>query len=272
MNKTSHPDLIIEAELLNRWLKEDKENLIIVDICQANTFQQVHIPNALHIEYNDFVSHAPPVNGLLPKQAQFEQLLSNLGWHSNTTIVCYDEEGGGMAGRFIWTCHAFGINNVHLLNGGLHYWYKNALPLSNELVTVKTTEVSLTYDGSNVANAEYIMENLNQLKIMDARSIGEYDGSKKYAARGGKIPNAIHYEWTEIMDKNAFLKTHPFKQLTADIEALGFNKSDEIIVYCQTHHRSALNYSLLKQLGFNNVKGYEGSWSDWGNRDDTPID
>ncbi len=272
MSNNQQTDLFIEAELLNEWIKKDKEDLIIVDICQAQTFLQIHLPKALHIDYNDFVGHAPPVSGLLPKKEQFEHILSTLGWHKNATMVCYDEEGGGMAGRFIWTCHAYGIENVRLLNGGLNYWYKNTMPLSNELFNTTKTDVNLTYSGNNVCNAQYIMNNLDSLKIMDARSLAEYDGSKKYAKRGGKIPGAVHYEWTKIMNQEAFLKTHPFEQLTAEIEALGFNKEDKIIVYCQTHHRSALNYTLLKQLGFNHVKGYEGSWSDWGNRQDTPIE
>jgi len=265
-------DLIIDAELLKQWLDNKKSKLIIVDICQAKTYQQIHLPNAIHINYSDFVTSKKPVNGLLPSKAQLEALLATISWTKDATVVCYDEEGGGMSGRFIWTCHAFGINNISMLNGGINYWYKNNFPCTQKHTQTLATTVSLQYDGKNVCDAQYIMSNLEHIKLMDARSIEEYTGTKNYAARAGKIPGAIHCEWTELMDQSQHLKTQDFAILTKKIESLGFSKTDEIIVYCQTHHRSALNYTVLKQLGFNNVKGYEGSWSDWGNRTDTPIE
>ncbi len=273
MNKITD-NIIIDAEYLLAQINNNHK-LIIVDLCSEKTWQQLHLPGAVHIRYADIVRSKPPVNGLLPDIEQFRQVLSAIGWHPEKNMVCYDDEGGGMAGRFIWTCHAYGIENVQMLNGGINYWYKQKYPIDNKFTTLTPVNVEIRYLGNNLCEADYIMKNISKLKIMDARSKEEYQGTKKYAARAGRIPGAVHFDWLNIMDRQNHLKTRDFNELDQQICHLWqekLNKDDEIIVYCQTHHRSALNYTLLKQLGYRNVKGYHGSWSDWGNRTDTPIE
>ncbi|MCW8909638.1 MAG: rhodanese-like domain-containing protein, partial [Gammaproteobacteria bacterium] len=100
----------------------------------------------------------------------------------------------------------------------------------------------------------------------------EYDGSKKFAERGGHIPGAIHFEWTDGMDRQRNYRLLADDELKSKLNALGLTEDKEIIVYCQTHHRSALSYFMLKQLGYEKVRGYPGSWSEWGNRMDTPVE
>ncbi len=273
MNKAK-TNIIIEAENLLARINNNPD-LLIVDLCSEKTWQQLHLPNAVHIRYADIVRSKPPVNGLLPDIEQFSRVLSRIGWHPEKNMVCYDDEGGGMAGRFIWTCHAYGIDNVQMLNGGINYWYKQQYPINNNSATITPVNVEIHYLGDNLCEADYIINKLGKLKIMDARSKEEYLGTKKYAARAGRIPGAVNFDWQKIMDTANQLKTHDFNELDQQIRSLWqerLNKDDEIIVYCQTHHRSALNYTLLKHLGYSNVKGYHGSWSDWGNRSDTPIE
>jgi len=266
--------LIIEAEELLIQLSE-QQKIQIVDLCSERTWQQVHISGATHIAYKDIVQSKPPVNGLLIDQNQFSQILSRIGWQADIPMVCYDDEGGGMAGRFIWTCHAYGINNVHLLNGGINYWYAKQFPMDNKASKLTSVIVEASYKGDNLCDADYIMRKLGKVKIMDARSQDEFIGTKKYAERAGHIPGAVHFDWMNIMNTKNHLKYHDFNELDQQIRSLwqnNVNKDDEIVVYCQTHHRSALNYTLLRHLGYSNVKGYHGSWSDWGNRTDTPIE
>jgi thiosulfate/3-mercaptopyruvate sulfurtransferase len=108
--------------------------------------------------------------------------------------------------------------------------------------------------------------------LLDARSLPEYNGSKVFASKGGHIPGAKHYEWTEAMDRAHNLRLLSHHLIQQKLDQLGLTKDREIIVYCQSHHRSAFSYVMLRALGYDNVKGYPGSWSDWGNRQDTPVE
>lgn len=270
--------LIIEPEELQSML--NNENILIVDLTTAKQYQQAHIPNAAFIEYGHIVGNNKPYAGLLPEPAQFEQVINSLGINPNTHIIAYDEEGGGKAARLIWTLHAMGHNKTSLLNGGFIAWYREKFPLMNNNAIVRqpnSAEQHYKADFSLqpvVANTDYIKTHLDKddVGLLDARSIGEYTGEKKYAQKTGHIPGAKHFEWMQAMDENANYRLLNKETLQPMLDELGLTQDKEIIVYCQSHHRSALSYLMLKYLGYEKVRGYPGSWSEWGNRTDTPIE
>ena len=105
--------------------------------------------------------------------------------------------------------------------------------------------------------------NNNESRLLDVRSPDEYNGIKKFAERAGHIPGAINFEWTQAIDKGRNLRFKPDEEITALLSPLGITPDKEIITHCQTHHRSAHTYILLRHLGFERVKGYPGSWSEW---------
>ena len=109
------------------------------------------------------------------------------------------------------------------------------------------------------------------IRITDARSPAEYNGEKLYAARGGHIPGAVNIEWTDFMDPGHNLRLRTIAELRSLLEEKGFGTDKTVVAYCHTHHRSAHTWFVLKYLGYH-ARGYEGSWSDWGNREDTPIE
>ena len=121
---------------------------------------------------------------------------------------------------------------------------------------------------------DYVLQRLGDptVAILDARSVAEYDGKDKRARRVGHIPGAVNLNWTTTIDQTRKMRLKEQQELRKMLSAIGVTPDKEVIVYCHTHHRSSHTYIMLKALGFPNVKAYPGSWSEWGNHPDTPIE
>lgn len=246
-------------------------NIVLVDIGSSIRYQQGHITNAYNIEPKQIQSQSG-IFGLLPDKSTLLTLLAKLGHSENVTYIVYDDEGGGWAGRFIWILDSIGHHKYHYLNGGLHAWIKEGYPLSTDVpLKRKETAVELVIHDQPTATLDYIQSRLGaeDFVIWDARSDAEYDGEKILAAKGGHIPGAMHFEWTDAMDKTNGLR------IRSDIEkclnSLGITKDKEVVTHCQSHHRSGFTYLIAKSLGYN-IKAYAGSWSEWGNHPHTAVE
>lgn len=262
--------LLIEPEALRPRLGED--GLLVVDLCKDTTYQQLHIPGAVHLPYNRIVASRHPVHGLLPGPEQLEQVFSAYGIGNETRVVAYDDEGGGNASRLLWTLEAMGHGHYALLNGGLHAWANEGHPINRERVDLQPAAFKAAPHAAAVAEPDRILQRLgdDDLSLWDARSSNEYRGISRFSQYPGHIPGAVNLDWLEVMDRRNNLRLKPEADLRDLLTGLGITPEKEVITYCQTHHRSSLAYFVLKYLGFEQIKGYPGSWSDWGNRDDTP--
>ena len=269
----SQTKYFIEPEELEAL--KNNENIVIVDLCKAKQYAQAHIPGAYFVPYTDIIKIEKPIMGLLPDNENFSVLLSSLGITNKSLIVAYDDEGGGCAARFVWTLHVFGHETAVVLNGGLHSWANEGHELSNATPDIpETSHYTLKKTHHHTATRAFIQTHLDDENVafLDARSLAEFTGEKKLAEKAGHIPGAIHYEWTESMDKNNNLRRLPAEDIQQRLDELGINKDKEVICYCQSHHRSAYSWLVLKSLGYENVLGYPGSWSDWGNHPDSAVE
>lgn len=269
----SQASYLIEPDQLEAI--RNNENIIIVDLCKTQQYAQAHIPGAHFVHYADIVKTDKPVMGLLPDNEKFSALLSSLGVTKKSLIVAYDDEGGGCAARFVWTLHVFGHETAVVLNGGLHSWANEGHPLTNTAPDKpEASSYSLKKTHHHTATRAYIQTHLDDANIvfLDARSLAEYNGEKKFADKAGHIPGAIHYEWTQSMDLRNNLRRLPEQDIQQRLDQLGITKDKEVVCYCQSHHRSAYSWLVLKSLGYDSVLGYPGSWSEWGNLPDTPVE
>jgi len=264
--------LIIEVEQLQQNL--NNKDILLVDLSKPETYVQYHIPGAVFLDYSWIVRIEHPRMGLLPDPAQLTNVLSSLGLTPDTHVVTYDDEGGGRACRFLWTLEAAGHKRFSLLNGGLTAWSNEGHEVSSKITYPTPGHYEVAMDFSGVSTRQHIIDNLSNpdVVILDTRSPLEFNGTKVFAQRGGHIPGAVNIDWTEAMDKQRDLRLKSKAELKAMLEKQGITPDKEVITHCQTHHRSAHTYIMLKSLGYENVKGYPGSWSDWGNEPNTPIE
>lgn len=263
--------LIIEPQELQAAL--GAPDLLIVDLCQLHVWQQMHVPGAVHVNPGELVCGIPPASGMLPTKGQLQAMLARIGYTPQKHIVVYDDEGGGWAGRFIWTLDVIGHTAYSYLNGGLHAWFREKHPVTAEVVDVTPSSVEITLDRSVIAELDTVMAALKDphVKIWDARSAEEYAGLKSSSARAGHIPGAVNLDWVDLMDRNRNLRLLPPDVIQQKLDRLGIKPGNAIITHCQTHHRSGLSYLVAKALGYK-VQGYHGSWGEWGNLPDTPIE
>ncbi len=270
-DKESIP-LLIGPDQLEK-IKTDK-NLVLVDLQSAEHYARAHIPGAVNLDYARIVVTEGQAGGLLPSAEIFALVARELGICSDSHLVAYDAEGGVSASRLIWTLHVFGHRATSLLDGGLHNWASNNRPL--ESGQNLPSEGNFIADPANnqVIDGDELLARLGdqKLAILDARSLDEYLGSKLFAARGGHIPGAKHLEWSDAIDPQQNMIFKPDDVLQQMLDQRGITKQHEVVVHCQTHRRSSLSYVMLRHLDYDNVRAYHGSWSEWGNRTDTPIE
>jgi thiosulfate/3-mercaptopyruvate sulfurtransferase len=262
--------LLIEPAELRPRLGED--GLRVVDLCKDTTYQQLHIPGACHLPYGQIVTSDHPTHGLLPTPDQLEQVFSAYGIGSDSWVVAYDDEGGGNASRLLWSLEAMGHERYSLLNGGLHAWANEGHPFNRDVVELQSAGFQARPNAAAVAATEHILQRLgaDDLALWDARSANEYRGISRFSQHPGHIPGAVNLDWLEVMDRDNNLRLKPEAELRKLLTGLGITPDKEVIAYCQTHHRSSLAWFVLKYLGYPQARGYPGSWSDWGNRDETP--
>ncbi|HEC11762.1 MAG TPA: sulfurtransferase [Acidiferrobacteraceae bacterium] len=270
MTSSRFPLILPPSELAPR-LGDD--NLVIVDVDAAESFYQAHIPGAVQLDYADITATRKLATGLLPDIAHLSTVLSRLGIQTDSHVIAYDDEGGGRAGRLLWTLAAIGHKHYSLLDGGIRAWRHDKHPISQEIKEVIKSRYQAIYAEGIVADRDYVLAHLNDknIALLDTRSPQEYHGEEKLAERVGHIPGAINYNWVLAMDHHNSLRLRPTSELRQEMMDLGITEDKEIIVYCQTHHRSAHTYIMLKALGYPRVRAYPGSWSEWGNLADTPI-
>ncbi|MBE2167575.1 MULTISPECIES: sulfurtransferase [unclassified Cobetia] len=282
---SSHPSpseadllpLIVEPQQLAEML--DHPDIVIVDVPLKAESHARHVPGARLLDFKQLVgSNDDDIPGV-PSPEALSGVMSALGITRDSHVVAYDDEGGGWAGRLLWTLALLGHTRYSYLNGGLHAWQGDGLPLSDTVSDWSPSEYHAAYmDTSVMATREDILDRLaaedpqESVVVWDARSAEEYRGEKGQNTRLGHIPGAVHFEWTEAMDRERNLRIRDYAELVTELGARGLNPEQHIVTHCQSHHRSGLTWLVGQALGFSDVRAYPGSWKEWGNRDDTPIE
>ncbi|WP_136248761.1 sulfurtransferase [Halomonas borealis] len=266
--------LIVEPERLAEM--REAPSLLIIDVpLKAESHAQGHVPGAVYLDFKRLMHGAGDVPNEVPDTEALSALFSSLGLTRDTHVVAYDDEGGGWAGRLLWTLELIGHRRYSYLNGGIHAWRAAGLPTSTETTAPTPSDYQAEILHPEVAiDRLELSERLDDptLAVWDARSRAEYDGEKGDNRRLGHIPGAVNLEWTDAMDKARDLRLRDYAELVTELEARGLTPDMEVATHCQSHHRSGFTWLVGKALGFEKMRAYAGSWKEWGNRDDTPVE
>ena len=266
----ARPELLTTAKDLNETLRDP--SLCLIDTRPAEQFAQGHIPGSVHFDLFGLslvdTSPAP----LKAFNFMIHHIFDMRGVNENKRVVFYEETSGMRAARGLWFLEYFGHPKVQVLDGGIRAWSESGFSITTEVTPPVPSRFKAVEQENRLATADYLLASLNQSTfcILDTRSDDEYMGRNVRAARGGAVPGAIHLEWTRSLDEKGGFK--PAAELNAMFLEAGITPDKEIIAYCQGGYRSAHSYLALRLLGYPRIRNYLGSWKEWGDRLELPIE
>jgi thiosulfate/3-mercaptopyruvate sulfurtransferase len=271
--------VLVSSEWVAGHLKDD--DVVIAEVDEnPDLYDEGHIPGAVKLHWKDDLQD--PIERDIVDKPAFERLLGSRGIGNDTTVVLYGDKNNWFATYAYWYVKIYGHDDVRILDGGRQKWIDEG----RELTADAPSPAAKTYsanerDESIRARRDQVLENLGRegLALVDVRSPQEYAGElmappgyeQEGASRTGHIPTAASIPWAQaVRDDGTFKSADELRELYG---GKGVTPDKQVTAYCRIGERSAHTWFVLRELlGYENVKNYDGSWTEWGNLVDVPIE
>ncbi len=274
-----HPEYLVDTEWVAAHLEDPKVRIIESDE-DPLLYAIGHIPGAVQVDW--FSTLQDPLRRDFLSKEKFEEVASQLGIRKNTTVVFYGDKSNWFAAYALWLFQYYGHQNVKIMNGGRLKWEQEGRPLVKEVPSYRQTKYRAKRADKKIRafRNEVLKQSKAGKPLVDVRSPKEYSGEllhmpnypQEGATRGGHIPGAVSIPWAQAVNEADATFKSP-EELRALYEGKGIKPDEEVIAYCRIGERSSLTWFVLKYLlGYPRVKNYDGSWTEWGNLVDAPIE
>jgi thiosulfate/3-mercaptopyruvate sulfurtransferase len=279
MAEYAHPEVLVSTQWVADHLNDPKIRLIEVDV-DTTAFDQGHISEA--VGWNWQTQLQDNIRRDLIEKSALDRLLGQSGVSNDTTIILYGDNNNWFAAYALWQLKYYGHKDVRLMNGGRKKWIEEKRPLATEPPRITPASYHATGpDESLRARKEHIfsvIEKKGSGQLVDVRSVDEFTGKiiappglNETAQRAGHIPTAANIPWAQAANEDGTFKSAD--QLKQLYQAKGVTGTGEVIAYCRIGERSSHTWFVLKYLlGYDHVKNYDGSWTEWGNLIGAPIE
>jgi thiosulfate/3-mercaptopyruvate sulfurtransferase len=274
MTDYAHPETLVNTNWVAEHLYDPRVRLVEVDV-DTNAYKEGHIPGA--ISWGWTTQLCDTVRRDILSQPAFESLMAESGVANDTTAVLYGDNNNWFAAWALWQMKLYGHKDVRLMNGGRKKWLAESRELTDDVPTPRRSEYrAQAADTSLRAMLPEVMA--TKAALVDVRSPQEFTGEilappglPETCQRGGHIPKARNIPWAKACrDDGTFLPADDLRRMYG---AEGIDGSKPVIAYCRIGERSSHTWFVLKYLlGFNDVKNYDGSWTEWGNLVGAPVE
>ena len=280
-----------------RWLAEHLENpeLRIVDIRgyvdketredgsqlavyrgAPEEYEEAHIPGAVFVDWtSDITDPEDPVPAQLAPAERFAEAMSSRGIGGSTKVVIYDHTGGQFATRLWWALLYYGHDEAYVLDGGWRKWLAEGRPTTDEEPEPEPAEFTPRPRPQWRADAEQALaaSESGDALLLDARDRGQYTGEVRRGSRGGRIPGAKHLHADALKDPETgtFLSRGELEQLAREA-GVPEDRDAPVVAYCNGGVAATAALFTLHRLGYANLSNYDGSWNEWGEREDLPAE
>ena len=269
-------DVLVSSQWVADNLDSDLFRLVEVSV-DTSHYDEEHIPGAVNFNWETQLQDQ--VQRDIISKDDFEALLGQHGIDNETHVVLYGDNNNWFAAYAFWLFKYYGHENVSLLNGGIKKWKLDNLPLTQEGPSYPPANYQVKQiNDAFRADHDYIRERLDRdgFALVDVRSPAEYEGEiiappgmNETAQRAGHIPGAVNVPWSQAVAEDGTYKSREeLEQLYGGVN----DDTDEVVAYCRIGERSSHTWVVLKYiLGLDNVRNYDGSWTEWGNLIGHPI-
>lgn len=251
------------------WLKGhlNESWSVIIDPRPPVNYLSGHIPRAVNIPISKILN-AKTLR--LNPEEDLSEAFGLAGIDSNTSVVVYDNYDGQNASLIAWTLEYLGQDNVRVLTDYMDEWASHGGEILYRPFKLEPRNFEARPRESVRISADELLKS-NAIKRIDLRSQDEFYGKVATEVRSGRIPKAVNLPWTDLLaGKNKFLKS---RQELEDATSLrGLRPTDEVVTYCSYGPRASIGYIALKELGYENVRVYDGSFHEWAQRGELPVE